>query len=39
VTYLSYAFLATKKDPRAKDFSRAARLLAAQQAKNSTVFA
>jgi hypothetical protein len=39
VTYLSYAFLTTKKDPSAKDFTRASRLLAAQQDKNSTVFA
>jgi hypothetical protein len=38
VTYVSYAFLATKKDPKAKDFTRAADLLAVQLKKNVKVF-
>ena len=33
VTYVSYAFLTTKNDPGAKDFSRASRLLEIQLAK------
>ncbi len=39
VTYLSYAFLTVKKDPKAKDFSRASALLDVQLAKNARVFA
>ena len=38
VTYLSYAFLTVKKDPEAKDFARATRLLAIQLMKNAKVF-
>ena len=38
VTYLSYAFLTTKKDPNAKDFGRATDLLAVQLRKNAKVF-
>lgn len=38
VTYVSYAFLAEKKDPSAKDFSRASRLLETQVEKNATTF-
>jgi hypothetical protein len=38
VSYVSYAFLATKKDPGAKDFTRAAKLLAVQLEKNSETF-
>jgi hypothetical protein len=38
VTYLSYAFLTVKKDPRAKDFSTASRLLEVQLTKNARVF-
>jgi len=38
VTYLSYAFLAVKNDPEAKDFTRAANLLAIQLRKNAKVF-
>lgn len=38
VTYLSYAFLTQKKDPKAKDFRRASRLLEVQLAKNAKVF-
>jgi hypothetical protein len=39
VTYVSYAFLATKKDPGAKDFTSASDLLAVQLEKNAKVFA
>ncbi len=39
VTYFSYAFLTTKKDPNAKDFTRASDLLAVQLKKNAKVFA
>jgi hypothetical protein len=39
VTYVSYAFLTTKKDPGAKDFTRASDLLATQLKKNAKVFA
>jgi hypothetical protein len=39
VTYVSYAFLTTKKDPNAKDFTRASDLLALQLKKNAKVFA
>jgi hypothetical protein len=39
VTYVSYAFLTTKKDPGAKDFTRASDLLAVQLKKNAKVFA
>jgi hypothetical protein len=38
VTYLSYAFLTVKKDPRAKDFGRASRLLEVQLSKNAHAF-
>ena len=38
VTYLSYAFLTVKKDPGAKDFTRATNLLQIQLRKNATVF-
>jgi hypothetical protein len=38
VTYFSYAFLTTKKDPNAKDFTRASGLLAVQLRKNAKVF-
>ena len=38
VTYVSYAFLTTKKDPGAKDFTRASDLLAVQLTKNTKVF-
>ena len=38
VTYVSYAFLTTKKDPGAKDFSRASRLLEIQSAKVASTF-
>ncbi len=38
VTYLSYAFLTTKKDPDAKNFSRASKLIAIQLKKNAKVF-
>jgi hypothetical protein len=37
VTYVSYAFLTTKSDPGAKDFTRAADLLAVQLKKNAKV--
>ena len=37
VTYVSYAFLTTKSDPDAKDFTRAADLLAVQLKKNVKV--
>jgi len=39
VTYVSYAFLTTKKDPGAKDFSRTSRLLEIQSAKVANTFA
>jgi hypothetical protein len=39
VTYVSYAFLTTKKDPHAKDFTRASKLLAVQLKKNAETFA
>jgi len=39
VTYVSYAFLTTKKDPGAKDFSRTSRLLETQSAKVASTFA
>ena len=39
VTFFSYAFLTEKKDPKAKDFDRASRLLEKQLAKNAQVFA
>jgi hypothetical protein len=39
ITYVSYAFLTTKKDPTAKDFSRASRLLEIQSAKVAGTFA
>jgi hypothetical protein len=38
ITYVSYAFLTTKKDPGAKDFTRASKLLAVQLNKNAKVF-
>ena len=38
VTYVSYAFLTTKKDPGAKDFSRTSRLLEIQLAKVASTF-
>jgi hypothetical protein len=38
VTYVSYAFLATKEDPDAKQFTRASDLLAVQLKKNAKVF-
>jgi hypothetical protein len=38
VTYVSFAFLTTKKDPNAKDFARASALLAVQLKKNAKVF-
>ncbi len=38
VTYLSYAFLTTKKDTEAKDFTRTSDLLAIQLRKNAKVF-
>ena len=38
VTYVSYAFLTTKEDPKAKDFTRASELLAIQLSKNAKVF-
>ena len=38
VTFFSYAFLTEKKDPKAKDFGRASRLLEEQLAKNTQVF-
>ena len=38
VTSLGYAFLTVKKDPDAKDFNRAKRLLEVQLAKNAKVF-
>ena len=38
VTYFSYAFLTTEKDPSAKDFTRASDLLAVQLKKNAKVF-
>ena len=38
VTYVSYAFLTTKNDPGAKDFSRASRLLEIQLAKVASTF-
>ncbi len=38
VTYVSYAFLAKKADPGAKDFSTATELLEVQLDKNATVF-
>ena len=38
VTYVSYAFLTTKKDPGAEDFSRASRLLRIQLAKVASTF-
>ncbi len=37
LTYFSYAFLTVKKDPKAKDFGRASRLLEVQLAKNAEV--
>jgi hypothetical protein len=37
ITYVSYAFLTAKKDPAAKDFSRASDLLAVQLKKNAKV--
>jgi len=39
VTYVSYAFLTTKQDPGAKDFSRTSRLLEIQSAKVASTFA
>jgi hypothetical protein len=39
VTYLSYAFLTVRQDPRANDFTRATRVLQVQLAKNAKVFA
>jgi hypothetical protein len=38
VTYVSYAFLTTKKDPGAKDFTRMSRLLGTQTAKVASTF-
>jgi hypothetical protein len=38
VTYISYAFLTTKKDPGAKDFTRASDLLDLQLKKNAKAF-
>jgi hypothetical protein len=38
VTYVSYAFLTTKKDPGAKDFSRTSRLLDIQSGKVASTF-
>jgi hypothetical protein len=38
VTYLSYAFLVDKDDPKAEDFTRSSELLAVQLSKNATVF-
>ena len=38
VTYVAYAFLTTKKDPDAKDFTRTSDLLAVQLKKNAKVF-
>jgi hypothetical protein len=38
ITYLSFAFLAVKKDPGAKDFTRATDLLEIQLRKNAKVF-
>lgn len=38
ITYVSYAFLTTKKDPDAKDFTPALDLLAVQLKKNTKVF-
>ncbi len=39
LTYLSYSFLTTKDDPKAKDFSRATRLLEVQLDKNARLLA
>lgn len=39
LTYVSYAFLTEKKDPKAKNFSRTSRLLEVQLGKNAKVFA
>lgn len=38
ITYVSYAFLTTKKDPSAKDFTRTEKLLALQLAKVAKEF-
>ncbi len=38
LTYVSYAFLTVPADPKARDFSRTAKLAAVQLKKNATVF-